>query len=177
MSGQVVFVTARLQAERFGPADADVFYAVYRDPEAMRYVGDGQSITREACDRWITVTLENYQRRNYGMFKLLRREDGELVGCCGLVHPGNQVAPETKYCLLPEHWGRGYATEALRGLLDYAAGTHGITDLIATVDPAHTASHHVLEKCGFTKGRTVIEDDGLPTLIYYRGHESVQDGR
>ena len=49
-------------------------------------------------------------------------------------------------------------------------------DLIATVDPAHTTSHHVLEKCGFIKGRVVIEDDGLPTQIYYRGNASVQDG-
>ena len=98
MSGSVVFVTARLQAERFEPEDADVFYTVYREPEAMRFVGDGKPIAREACDRWITITLENYQRRGYGMFKLLRRDNGELAGCCGLVHPGKQVAPETKYC-------------------------------------------------------------------------------
>lgn len=177
MSGQVVFVTERLRAERFGPADADVFYAVYSDAEAMRFVGDGKPISREACERWITVTLQNYERRGYGMFKLLRRADGELAGCCGLVHPGNQVAPETKYCLLRSHWGQGYATEALSGLLEYAKTAHGITDLIATVDPAHTTSHHVLEKCGFTKGRLVTDDDGQQTQIYYRGNESVQNKR
>jgi len=172
-----VFTTARLRAERLGPDDADLLLTVYSDPEAMRFVGDGKPITRDACDRWITITLENYARRGYGMLALRRRADGALVGCCGITHPGNQLAPETKYCLLREHWGQGYATEALRGLIDYATATLGLADLLATVDPSHTASHHVLEKAGFQKGRTVIEADGLPTLFYFYGDPAVQDLR
>jgi ribosomal-protein-alanine N-acetyltransferase len=174
---EAVFTTARLRAERLGPGDANLLLTVYSDPEAMRFVGDGKPITPEACARWITITLENYTRRGYGMWALRRPDNGALVGCCGITHPSDQIAPETKYCLLCEHWGQGYATEALSGMVAHATSTLGLPNLLATVDPAHTTSHRVLEKAGFKRGRTVIEDDGLPTLFYYYGDTAVQDDR
>ena len=53
------------------------------------------------------------------------------------------------------HWGRGYATEATRLLVDFGFGTLGYRRLFATADPDNVASRRVLDKSGLTVGGVV----------------------
>lgn len=73
-------------------------------------------------------------------------EDGRIVGGCGLHEERGQV--EVGYWVAPSHWGRGYATEALGGLLDLArlAGHRRVVSRHAVDNPA---SGRVLRKAGF----------------------------
>ena len=70
--------------------DLNDIYLVYSDEEGARWVDDGTPITFEECERWMQVTLDNYETRGYGMFTIYDRFSGETVGFCGLVHPGGQ---------------------------------------------------------------------------------------
>lgn len=163
----IVFETPRLVGRRLGPADLDAMAAVYGDLEAMRYVGDGTALSRAECERWIAVTAENYEKRGYGMFALADRQTGEVVGFGGLIHfAGHGNEPEIKYALLRSAWGRGLATEAARGLLDVARH-HGLTKVIATVDPQHGASQRVLAKAGMERGELRDDPDGTQTQMFY----------
>jgi RimJ/RimL family protein N-acetyltransferase len=47
-------------------------------------------------------------------------------------------------------WGRGFATEALRAVVDYAFATLGLAQLAAVVDVPNDASHRVITRLGFT---------------------------
>lgn len=165
---QTLFQTDRLVVRRLTRDDAPAMFEVYGDPEAMRWVDDGEPIERDECDRWIEVTLGNYESRGYGMSMIRCVEPDELVGFCGLVHPGGQEEPELKYSLLRRHWGHGFATEAARGLLDYASEQFAIGEVIATTYPENTASHRVLEKCGFAFSEDREEDDGSITRVFVR---------
>jgi len=98
--------------------------------------------------------------RGYGMSALVLRDSGEVIGFCGLVHPGGQEVAELKYALLREHWGLGLATEAARGMLTYGESAFGIRRVIATTAPENEASHRVLGKCGMTHLETVPDADG-----------------
>ena len=100
------------------------------------------------------------------MFALEDRATGQVVGFAGLVHPGEQPEAEVKYALARSWWGRGLATEAVRHLLEAAAGRFGLADVIATVAPAHVASQRVLAKAGLTRRADRVEDDGTRTLVY-----------
>ena len=141
--------------------------AVYGDAEAMRWVGDGSPLTAEECERWIAVTADNYLRRGYGMFALVERETGGVVGFCGLVHPGGQAEAEIKYAFLRSAWGRGLATEAARALLGYGAAAHGLRQVIATVDPDNHASQQVLAKAGMQRGALRQNEDGSQTQLFH----------
>lgn len=138
---------------------------MYGDAEAMRYVGDGEPITKAQCEEWIQVTHRNYAQRGYGMFALVEAENGAIIGFAGLVHPGGQVEPEVKYALLKSHWGRGFATEAVRGMLAYASERQ-LARVIATVHPDNHASQHVLEKCGMGLAERRVNEDDSITLVY-----------
>ncbi len=132
----------------------------------MRWVGDGQPLSRAECERWIDVTFRNYARYGYGMFAAELLETGDVAGFCGIVHPGGQPEPEVKYAFRREHWGKGLATEAVHGLLHYAFARLRLPAVIATVDPEHAASQRVLTKGGMSQLETRIDPDGSPVLVF-----------
>jgi RimJ/RimL family protein N-acetyltransferase len=61
----------------------------------------------------------------------------------------NENAPELGYCFAADHWGKGYATEAARAVIDYAFEEFAIGELLSGARVLNPASRHVLEKCGF----------------------------
>ena len=162
----IVFQSERLLCRRWIPEDFEPLLAVYSDPEAMRWVGDGQPISRDECEDWFKVTEANYTKRGYGMFALAKRDSGAVVGFAGLVHPGGQSEPEIKYAFLRNHWGIGLATEAVPQLLAYGASAHGLRRIIATVAPGNLVSQRVLAKAGMVLASHRANDDGSKTLVF-----------
>lgn len=79
-------------------------------------------------------------------FLILR--DDDVVGACGFdLREGPD--PEIGYWIGAPFWGNGYATEAVRGLIDHAFGARGHAMLNAGARVSNPASRRVLEKCGF----------------------------
>ena len=79
---------------------------------------------------------------------LITLRDGTIIGACGLMFR-DEDAPEIGYWLGVPYWNKGYATEALHALIDYAFTdlTHDAVQAGARV--TNPASRRVLEKCGF----------------------------
>ena len=79
---------------------------------------------------------------------LITLKDGTLVGGCG-IEVFNGRDPELGCWIGVAHWGRGYATEAARALIDHAFGALGCAQLAGRARVSNPASRRVLEKCGF----------------------------
>ena len=163
---QALFNTTQLRCRRWLQHDFEPLYAVYSDPEAMRWVGDGDPITRAQCEDWFKVTEANYTKRGYGMFTLESISSGSVVGFCGLVHPGGQTEAEVKYALLRSCWGKGLASEFVPALLSYGHRHHGLQRIIATVAPENSASQRVLLKSGMRLTKQRQNEDGSLTNVY-----------
>lgn len=94
------------------------------------------------------------------LLPIVRRQEGDVIGYCGLVVGRSTVEePEIAYELFRRVHGHGYATEAARAVIAAAAAT-GRTRLWATTRPANEPSLRVLEKTGFTHHRTTRDDRG-----------------
>jgi RimJ/RimL family protein N-acetyltransferase len=78
---------------------------------------------------------------------LITLRDETVVGACGVVL--QEQTPELGYWLGVDHWGKGYATEALHAVIDYAFTDLGHEALQAGARVTNPASRRVLEKCGF----------------------------
>ena len=100
------------------------------------------------------------------MVGLVELATGEMVGCIGVVHPGQQEEPEVKYAFRRDKWGIGLATESVRGIVGFARGALGKTWLMATVHPDHVNSQNVLRKSGFHHARDRANDDGSVTQVW-----------
>jgi RimJ/RimL family protein N-acetyltransferase len=74
--------------------------------------------------------------------------NGGIIGACGLTTAAGQ-SPETGYWLGAKFWGKGYATEAVRALIDHAFTNLDHQALQSSVRVTNPGSRRVLEKCGF----------------------------
>jgi RimJ/RimL family protein N-acetyltransferase len=73
--------------------------------------------------------------------------DGAPIGACGLVP--REDGAEIGYWLGVAYWGRGFATEAVRAVIDHAFGDLAHDTLQSGARVSNPASRRVLEKCGF----------------------------
>jgi RimJ/RimL family protein N-acetyltransferase len=79
---------------------------------------------------------------------LVTARDGAVLGCCGIAKLDGET-PEIGYWLGVPFWGKGFATEAARAVIDHAFGTLGHEVLLGGARVSNPASRRVLEKCGF----------------------------
>jgi RimJ/RimL family protein N-acetyltransferase len=79
---------------------------------------------------------------------LITAEGGRIIGACG-VDKRDGGEPEIGYWLGVRYWGKGYATEAARAVIDHAFGDLGCDVLLAGARVSNPASRRVLQKCGF----------------------------
>ncbi|MCC6998106.1 MAG: GNAT family N-acetyltransferase [Deltaproteobacteria bacterium] len=156
-----VLATPRLHVRELALDDLDDLAGLCGDAHAMRFVGDNRPLSRAQSQQWIERSLTNYRERphGFGTWAVCARRDGAFVGYAGVVYP--EPEPELIYGLLPARWGHGLGTEVARGVLEYALAR--VPTVIATVDPANTASKHILGRLGFQPERTGVDEHGLPT--------------
>ena len=162
----LIFETPRLAARHVEWPDVDAMFAVYGDRAVVRWVGDGEPLERAQCEEWVEVTHRNYTKLGYGMYALLDRQTGAIVGFCGLVHPGGQADAEIKYALRREWWAKGVATEAAVALPESGAAHLGLAKVIATTAPANVPSQRVLLKAGMRRDELRRNDDGSFTQVF-----------
>jgi ribosomal-protein-alanine N-acetyltransferase len=162
----VELTTPRLHLRPFTLADQETIHVVYADPEVMRYVGHGAHRSLAETANALRVYGDVLARRGYSFLAVTERETGALIGDGGL-HPLGGVGPDVElgYTLARSAWGRGYATELGRALIEYAFTVLHVPRVVAQVEPANTASRNVLEKLGMTE-REERTAYGRPHLLY-----------
>ena len=144
--------TERLILRDVTEADLPVLIAQGCEPEARRGI-----LAYQADERYNQVMLRvaiaesfNQPRINYTL-TVERRTDGAIVGHCSIAN----VRPQTIEASLGWHygvkyWGRGYATEAARGLLYIGFALGGVAEIYADCFADNRASIRVMEKIGMT---------------------------
>ena len=141
--------TERLVVRPYEPDDLKQLHAVlYSDVDAMRLLGGPRDLagTRFALERSMT----QQEITGFSFWPVIERESGLLVGEAGLF-PLSPGGPDVAlgYALGSRWWGRGYATEASRGVIAEAFGPIGLDRLVAITRDANRGSRHVLQKLGF----------------------------
>ncbi len=165
----IIFETERLIVRQLEANDVDNLYSVTRDPELIRYMGDGQPLSYELTAKWVDVSINNYATKGYGCSAVIDKRDGAFIGFCGLVRSEFAEPPddaELIYALKKPYWGQGLATEVGRAMVAYGYDSCGLKRIIATIAPDNSASIKVANKIGFVFSRTEPDSDGLPTHIY-----------
>jgi RimJ/RimL family protein N-acetyltransferase len=148
----MIFQSVRLTARRLEARDLEAFAAYRNDPDAARYQSWTSFSQREAGEFIAAMALKNPGDAGWFQFALQSRDDNSLVGDCGLniVEDDPRLA-EIGFTIARAHWNKGYASEAVRALLNYAFNAFDIHRVTASADPRNAASCRVLEKAGMAK--------------------------
>lgn len=157
--------TPRLVIRELLPSDAPALNAIERRPEVTRYMPfDPQ--TPEQSVQYIAkarADADAVPRRTFDLAIVPREASPEgdpaLLGRCGLgIARPEHFEASIWYLLSPSAWGRGFATEACRALLDLAFGPLGLHRVWADCDPRNTASCRVAERLGMTREGVLREN-------------------
>ncbi len=150
--------TARLLLRPMRPEDVDDLLAVFADPKVMASFG-GALFDRGEMERWVRRNLDHQDRYGYGLFSLVHKADGVLIGDCGLEHLDDDTREaELGYDLRSDYWNRGLATEAGATVRDHAFRTLALPRLISLIRRGNGASRRVAEKIGMRHAEDVVRD-------------------
>lgn len=153
------FRTARLTARDWSAADAAAGYAIYGREDVMRWLGPQPrrpvASLAEMAERIEVMAERAAAGPGFGLWPLELRSTGEVVGAVLLQPlPGSDVV-EIGWHLNPDHWGRGYATEAGQGAVTLAFGARDLDRVVAVVEPDNGRSLAVCHRLGMAHlGRT-----------------------
>src|SRR5918999_718543 len=121
---QVFLETDRLILRQFTADDADLIVELDSDPEVRRHVQLNPTTRKEAAGEILPAWLRYYDRyRGYGFWAAIERASGDFIGWFHLrpgLTDGRDDEPDLGYRLRRASWGRGYATEGSRALIDKA---------------------------------------------------------
>jgi RimJ/RimL family protein N-acetyltransferase len=162
-------------------ADLDWLVRLHGDRRVMRYIDDGEPVPRaEIVARTLPCMLRDYDELPDGLghFAAVELATRKPLGWLALRPPSSvglcppavtALCPpastglgaaagvaELGYRILPEVWGRGYATEGARALIRHAFTDLGLTIVVATTMTMNVASRRVLEKAGLSLVRTFL---------------------
>ncbi len=147
-----IIQTPRLLLRELTDADHEALFEMYQDPRMNRSLG-GPPPPREEYWRQVRETWPAYYARHgFGLWATVRRDDGRLLGRCGLLaqEVDGERHVEVAYALAPRFWGRGYATEAARASRDHAFRALDAPHVISLILPDNTPSIRVAERNGMT---------------------------
>lgn len=154
----------RLTLHPVSPADGDFLVAHWSDQRIRRFLFDATPAVPDEIVQAITDSVRDFATVGYGLW-LIRPLGSHPVGAVGLRRL-DDLGLEVFYSLKPASWGSGYATEAAGGVLDYALGPLGLTEVFAEVDAGNAASAAVIERLGMTALATVPGEFG--PIVRYR---------
>jgi len=141
--------TPRLCLRLMQSSDIDDLLKIFGDPQVMASFG-GATFNREQMELWMHRNIDHQIQHGYGLFSVLLKSEGLLVGDCGLEHmklDGDQVT-ELGYDFRSDCWNQGFATEAATVVRDYAFNVLNLPRLISLIRVGNAASRRVSEKIG-----------------------------
>jgi RimJ/RimL family protein N-acetyltransferase len=133
----------------FRPSDRPGLVALAHDEAMFEYMKF--RLDEATAVRWLDNFVHEPDTAPRTLWSLvIESPDGEFAGWAGIDGRSKDDEAEIGWYLTSRHWGRGYATEATRLLIDFACDTLGYHRLFATADPENAASRRVLEKSGLS---------------------------
>ena len=157
--------TERLALKPLAAADIDLCVDLFTDPVVVKYAGE-ETMGEAEIGKEMSVWTKRGGNGCIGIWCIRDRETGEKCGTVALLPipieeddtdfslvvagemPRGDI--EVGYFIKPAAWGRGYATEACRRIIQYAFEETPLNEVVATFEEENVASKHVLVKAGFS---------------------------
>ena len=151
---QIFLETERLVLRRFVEGDVDNLVELDSDPDVMHFITGGRLTPREEIQNEVLPAFLGYYEHfaGYGFWATVEKSTEQFVGWFHL-RPAEGSPPgevELGYRLRRSAWGKGYATEGSRALIQVGFEELGAARIVASTMAVNVASRRVMEKAGLT---------------------------
>ena len=162
----MIMESERLLFREYTREDFDALYEILSDAETMQHYP--KPYDEAGTHRWLTWSLENYEKYGFGLWVLVLKETGEFIGDCGLTMQnidGEQL-PEIGYHIHKKHWRKGYGSEAARRVRDWAFENTAFDTLYSYMNDTNVGSYAVAMAAGMTKQKEYGDEAKGKLFVY-----------
>lgn len=137
-------------------------------PKWFKFIGDRNVQSLEAAHAYIQDRIvSQFDRLGFGNYTLVLKNDGVLIGACGLYDREGIDGIDLGFALLPDLEKQGYAYEAARKIMEVASTKFKLNTIRAITKAENIDSRKLLEKLGLVYEKTVrLGDDNQEFLVY-----------
>lgn len=151
--------TERLRLRPFTSADDDALFRLHSSDRVLRYWDSPPWVDRTRAERFLATCVRMAEEETGVRLAVDLLSDSAFIGWCALSRWNQEHrSASLGYCFDDAAWGRGYATESGRALLQWGFDTLNLNRVQAEADTRNAASARVLEKLGFVREGTLRED-------------------
>ena len=164
--------TESLIIKNFTKSDISQLHRIVNNEAIMKYVPFAKERKFEECEELMKRILDRYKESTISKFKgflllVVSKDNNECVGFVGLFPLTYDISEnELFYGLFEEYYGKGYATEIGKTVIEYGYKNINMNKIVATVNKDNEISKRVLDKMGMCF-EYEIEDEALKDSSYY----------
>lgn len=161
LTGQpwTILTTDRCEVRETTINDADSFYEIYKEPSITRYMEDLYN-DKAAEVAYIQDYIKNvYAFYGYGMWTVLEKSSGEVIGRAGISWREGFDVPELGFVIAVPYQHQGYAYEVCLAILEYGKTELGFSCIQALVMSENESSKALCRKLGFKYSGQLVVDN------------------
>ncbi len=163
--------TERLLLREMAIDDKEDLYELHTDPEVQKWTGEVVVESMHEIEDAIRSRQKDYEEYGFGRLAVILKETGAFVGWAGLAYLPEFDLVDLGYRFKKAFWGKGYATEASKAILDYGFKTLNLDSIVAIAIPENKASIRVMEKVGMVFDKIAPYDDETPEAVWYKAEK------
>lgn len=165
-----VIETARLRLRPGRLSDKDTHVAMWADARVTRFIGGEPRAPDVSWGKFLS-SAGLWPVMGFGYWVFADKDTDKLIGMGGLSYFGRGIPeleglPEVGWAFDADHWGAGYATEAMTAALGWADANLDAAEVRCIIEPGNAASERVAAKLGF---RRIGESDALGDVVVIYG--------
>ncbi|MBD1862055.1 MULTISPECIES: GNAT family N-acetyltransferase [Trichocoleus] len=141
--------TERLQLRLLAIADLEAHHRqITANPYVMKTLPSSRPLTWERGQAVLTNFIDHWQHHGFGLWAMVEKQHGELIGHCGLQWLQNTSEVELAYAIAHDYWNKGLTTEAARASVRFGFETLQLQRIVSIALPTNLASQRVMQKAG-----------------------------
>ena len=179
-----VIETERLILRQINSLDVEDIFEIFSDAEVAKYEWFTPMKSHEDAMKFISRYRDEFEDEEEITWGIVLKENNKLIGTCCLGDFAEGARRcEIGYDIMQAEWNNGYATEAIKAVVDFAFKTMNLNRIEAFITPGNDASVSVLKKVGFihegiVRERDLIKgklEDGIVMAILKRDYALLQN--
>ncbi|HZG15544.1 MAG TPA: GNAT family N-acetyltransferase [Candidatus Bathyarchaeia archaeon] len=148
----------RLLFTKLALHDWELIRSIYTNPSLMSHIGNVRSDEEIRSNFEKELAPWNLESSHWLTWIIRETDSGNDVGLISICTRNREkLTAEVGFIILEDHKGKGYATEAIKTIIDFAVDTYAFKKITAVCSEEHVASRRVLEKAGMNLDEIVPE--------------------
>lgn len=157
--------TERLVIRQLIATDFNSFHKINSDPKVMEFIKNGKPKTEEENQEEFKKIIKAYTiKKELGYWGIMESTSKKIIGIASLKAGRHSENLELGYKFMSTSWGKGFATETTKALLDYGFFELNQDELTALTYIENKKSIHVLEKVGMKFTKQLIHNNRKSNL-------------